>query len=168
VILNRQRAIRVSISGLDRFLSRAARTLRLPSGAVTVCLVSDARMASWNRAFRGKKGPTDVLSFPTNVHPRKKSLLDGHSRRGEERLRRDDESRDRRRNGLSPSYLGDIAIAPAVARKNARRCGRALRDELRVLILHGILHLLGLDHETDNGQMERREQRLRRALGIAG
>jgi probable rRNA maturation factor len=64
-------------------------------------------------------------------------------------------------------YWGDIAIAPAIARQNARRFGRALNDEMRILILHGILHLMGYDHETDNGQMERREMRLRRRLGLA-
>jgi probable rRNA maturation factor len=64
-------------------------------------------------------------------------------------------------------YWGDIAIAPAIARQNARRFGRALDDEMRILILHGILHLMGYDHETDNGQMERREMRLRRRLGLA-
>ncbi len=67
----------------------------------------------------------------------------------------------------SASYLGDIAIAPAVARRNARRFGRTFDDEMRILILHGILHLMGYDHETDTGEMDRREQRLRRALGLA-
>jgi probable rRNA maturation factor len=67
----------------------------------------------------------------------------------------------------SASYLGDIAIAPAVARKNAHRFGRTLDDELRILILHGILHLMGYDHETDDGRMDRREQRLHRSLGLA-
>lgn len=65
------------------------------------------------------------------------------------------------------SYLGDIAIAPAVARRNARLDGRTLDQELRILILHGILHLMGYDHETDTGQMDRREKRLRRSLRIA-
>ena len=63
-------------------------------------------------------------------------------------------------------YLGDIAIAPAVAKRNARRFGRKFADEMRILILHGILHLMGYDHESDEGQMERRENRLRRELRI--
>ena len=67
----------------------------------------------------------------------------------------------------STSYLGDIAIAPAVARRNARHLGRKFEDEMRILILHGMLHLMGYDHETDSGQMERRERRLRRSLGLA-
>jgi probable rRNA maturation factor len=69
-------------------------------------------------------------------------------------------------NGSRP-YLGDIAIAPAVAKRNARRLNRSFADEMRILILHGILHLMGYDHESDEGQMDRREQRLRRELGLA-
>ncbi len=63
--------------------------------------------------------------------------------------------------------LGDIAISPETARRNARRFGRALPEELRVLILHGVLHLMGYDHETDRGQMDRIERRLRRRLGLS-
>ena len=62
--------------------------------------------------------------------------------------------------------MGDIAIAPAVARRNASRFGRTFDDEMRILILHGILHLMGYDHETDDGQMERRENKLRRELRL--
>ena len=64
-------------------------------------------------------------------------------------------------------FLGDIAISPKVARRNAKSLGRQLPEELKVLILHGVLHLLGYDHETDRGEMERIEMRLRRKLGIA-
>ena len=64
-------------------------------------------------------------------------------------------------------FLGDIAISPRVARRNAKSLGRQLPEELKVLILHGVLHLLGYDHETDRGEMERIEMRLRRKLGIA-
>src|SRR5579872_1328118 len=62
--------------------------------------------------------------------------------------------------------LGDIAISPATARRNAKKFGRTLPSELQILILHGVLHLLGYDHETDNGQMTRIENRLRRKLGL--
>jgi probable rRNA maturation factor len=63
-------------------------------------------------------------------------------------------------------FLGDIAISPRVARRNAKSLGRQLPEELKVLILHGVLHLLGYDHETDRGEMERIEMRLRRKLGV--
>lgn len=67
----------------------------------------------------------------------------------------------------APGLLGDIVIAAGVARRQARRAGHALRDELRVLALHGLLHLLGYDHETDDGAMARLEARLRRKGGLA-
>ena len=124
--------------------------LRLPAESFTVCLVTDGVIARWNRAYRGKDGPTDVLSFPSGENGRRQKT--GSGRRGK---------------GPCAEYLGDIAIAPVVARRNALRFGRTLGGEMRILILHGILHLMGYDHESDSGQMERREQRLRRALGIA-
>jgi probable rRNA maturation factor len=139
MVLNRQRRIRVSVADLEKFLARARRTLRLPAGSLTVCLVTNAEIARWNRSYRGKRGPTDVLSFQADEKP-------GH--------------------GVK-CYIGDIAIAPAIALRNARRFGRTFEDEMRILILHGMLHLMGYDHETDTGQMDRRERRLRRAFGLA-
>jgi rRNA maturation RNase YbeY len=64
-------------------------------------------------------------------------------------------------------FLGDIAISPATARRNAKKFHRALPSELQILILHGVLHLLGYDHETDRGQMTRIENRLRRRFGLS-
>jgi probable rRNA maturation factor len=69
--------------------------------------------------------------------------------------------------GAEP-YLGDIAISLGRARAQARRYGHALEDEIRILMLHGLLHLKGMDHETDSGQMARTEARWRRKLGLPG
>jgi ssRNA-specific RNase YbeY (16S rRNA maturation enzyme) len=66
MILNRQRRVRIPVAELNRFLGAAQRRLRVPAGAVTVALVTDAEMKKWNRAFRGKNRPTDVLSFPVD------------------------------------------------------------------------------------------------------
>jgi probable rRNA maturation factor len=62
--------------------------------------------------------------------------------------------------------LGEIAIALGVARRQAAEIGHPLGTELRILALHGLLHLLGYDHETDQGDMRRAEERLRRAAGL--
>ena len=157
MILNRQRRIRVPSKKLEKFLARAQREVRLPAGSLTVCLVTNAEIARWNRGYRDKNGPTDVLSFPvdagTTTH-RKNGIFFASPPSGLTSAARHD-------------YLGDIAIAPAVARRNARRFGRTFEDEMRILILHGMLHLMGYDHETDTGQMDRRERRLRRTLGLA-
>jgi probable rRNA maturation factor len=167
MIVNRQRAVRVSVKELGEFVSRARHALRLPAESVTICLVTNPEIARWNRAYRGKNGPTDVLSFPVEAKQRKRGSS-RTSRRGKiANATSMDSFASPASTASSVSYLGDIAIAPAVARRNARRFGRTLGEEMRILILHGMLHLMGYDHETDNGQMERREQRMRRALGLA-
>lgn len=148
MVINRQKRVRVASAPLESFLNRVLKTVHAPANAATVCLVDDAQMARWNRAYRGKPKPTDVLSFPANG------------------VRRGKNPPSARNGATHDSYLGDVAIAPAVAKKNARALGRTLSDELRVLILHGVLHLLGYDHETDNGQMERLELKLRAQLGL--
>jgi probable rRNA maturation factor len=63
-------------------------------------------------------------------------------------------------------YLGDVVIAAGVARRQARDAGHSLQTELRVLALHGLLHLLGYDHEVDAGRMRRLEKRLRAKGGL--
>ena len=153
MIANRQRSVRVSAPRLAQFLRRALRILRLPSDAVAVCLIEDAEMARLNQTYRGKVGPTDVLSFPVE-----------RRRRPRRTVRRATGSAA---GGNGHHFLGDIAISPAAARRNANDFGRSLPDELRILVLHGVLHLLGYDHENDHGEMERYEARLRKRLGIA-
>lgn len=159
MILNRQRKVSIPLPGLRKFVSRLHRRLGLPGDSFAIAMVSDAEMRRWNRMYRGKNRPTDVLSFPADAHPRQ---------RKQSRCVRSGISPSARASSrsIAPQYLGDVAIAPGVARENARRLGRTLHQELRILILHGILHLMGYDHETDSGQMERRERRLRRELGL--
>jgi probable rRNA maturation factor len=111
-------------------------------------------IARLNRDFRGKYGPTDVLSFPAKRRP--------------PRVSRTRDGVKTRRTAAEPdqNYVGDIAISPQTARRNARRGARTLSMELRVLILHGMIHLAGYDHETDHGEMDRFERRMRRRLGL--
>ncbi|MGC1290959.1 MAG: rRNA maturation RNase YbeY [Candidatus Acidiferrales bacterium] len=153
MVLNRQKRVRVRLRSLDGFLHRAGALLGLADGAATICLVTDAQIAKWNRSYRGKNRPTDVLSFPVSVRAQ-----NGNGRT----------SRQPKTLGAAESaYLGDVAIAPAVARRNARTGGRSFDQEVQILTLHGLLHLMGYDHEADDGAMERLEMRLRRKLGIA-
>jgi probable rRNA maturation factor len=158
MILNRQRTVRVARPPLEAFLVRVREQLRLNGAEITIALVSDPAIARMNETYRHKKGPTDVLSFPGDDAPRRNG--------GRRRAPR---ARAKRQDGAVASdghSLGDIAISPATARRNAKKLGRTLPDELQILILHGVLHLLGYDHETDNGQMTRVENRLRRKLGL--
>jgi len=135
--------------GLSRWLAAVA-----PSsarGEVTVALVTDAHSQKLNAQYRRTHRPTDVLSFPA------------------------DSTRDRSDRGsrvpdpgVRSSFLGDIVIATATARKQAREARHSYQSELRVLALHGLLHLLGYDHEhaDDAGRMRRIEARLRRRGGL--
>ena len=108
-------------------------------GSVAVALAPDASVRTLNRRYRRTDAPTDVLAFAASEEP-------GH-----------------------PAFLGDIIIATGVARRQARDAGHDYRDELRVLALHGLLHLLGYDHEdaSDRGAMARIETRLRKKGGLA-
>ncbi|HEY8536725.1 MAG TPA: rRNA maturation RNase YbeY [Vicinamibacterales bacterium] len=105
-------------------------------GTVTLAVVSDARMRALNRHFRGVDAVTDVLSFPASPAARQ------------------------------VGHLGDIVIARGVARRQAAEASHAESTEWRVLALHGLLHLLGHDHERDGGAMRRLEAHLRRKGGL--
>jgi len=148
MIVGRQREVQLNRRPLETFWRRVRDELGLGEVEVAICLVSDAEIARMNVAFRKKKGPTDVLSFPA-VKRRRPVLIE----------------RGRHKKKLE-SNLGDIAISPATARRNAKKQGRTLASEMRILMLHGILHLLGYDHETDHGRMNRLERKLRRRLGL--
>ena len=148
-IENHQLGVRVPLSPLEAFLRHAKNELGLRGDCVAVRLISDAEMTRLNRIYRRKKRSTDVLSFPAEDQRGKPGSLAQQVRKGRGK------------------FLGDIAISPKFARRNAKSLGHALPQELQVLILHGLLHLLGYDHETDRGEMERIEMRLRRRLGIA-
>jgi len=117
---------------------------RSARGELALVLVSDRKMRSLNLKFRGVDRVTDVLSFPLC---------------GEETL---DASRS-----TGEQYLGDVVIATGVAARQARNAGHRLGIEFRILALHGLLHLLGYDHERDNGEMIRLELKLRRNGGIS-
>ena len=152
MILNQQREVRVALRPLESFLRRVKRELGFEPSDLTVCLISDRAMARLNENFRKKKGPTDVLSFPVVSKRRPVRVVRGSLAA----------------SSCPPEYLGDIAISPATARRYAKKHDRPLASELRVLILHGVLHLLGYDHETDGGEMDRMEHRLRGRFGLTG
>lgn len=126
----------VRVPGLATWLATVVRGD--VGGEVAVALVGDRAVRRLNRLYRGKDAVTDVLSFPSG--------------------------------DLAPDaatvHLGDIVIARGVAARQAREVGHPLTAEIRVLVLHGLLHLLGFDHETDNGEMARVEARWRRRGGL--
>jgi probable rRNA maturation factor len=133
--------------GLSRWLAAAAPARA--RGEVAVALVTDAHIRKLNSQYRKKPVPTDVLSFPAEHGPR---TPDPGSRMPDPGSR------------TAALTLGDIVIATGVARRQAREARHSYQTELRVLALHGLLHLLGYDHDRKNdaGRMARVEARLRR------
>lgn len=140
----------VTAGGLASWLARVAPARA--RGEVAIALVSDSRIRQLNKAYRRKDKATDVLSFPSDSA----ATLKGRPTTVVGR-------------GLAESSLGDIAIATGVARRQAKAAGHTYETELRVLALHGLLHLLGYDHDDpkDEGRMARAEARLRRKGGLA-
>jgi probable rRNA maturation factor len=171
-------AWRTHARGLARWLERAAPARA--RGRITLALVGDRAMQDLNHRFRGADEPTDVLSFPAGRWPPPNGWRSRPGRPGARphvsagssrpRLVRGKPDPTTRAAATSKSHhdneLGDVAIALGVARRQARRFGHPVGTELRVLALHGLLHLLGYDHERDQGQMLRLEARLRRRMNL--
>lgn len=134
-------SVGLSAAGLGRFLRAAQQAVGL-EGEVHVLLADDATLRRLNRTFRGKDKATDVLSFPAGPT----TVFFGEPD--------------------APVLAGDLAISLETAARQAEQFGHALRDEVRVLLLHGVLHLAGFDHETDAGEMAAREGVLRERLGL--
>jgi probable rRNA maturation factor len=131
-------------------------------GDVAIALVSDARMRSLNRSYRGKDQATDVLSFPVIISQGAWGPTPTRSRSAASRLARAAGAGD------GDGHLGDIVIAKGVAARQARHAGHSVATEFRVLALHGLLHLIGYDHDDPKGRgrMARAERRLLRKGGL--
>lgn len=161
--------------GLASWLSGVARARA--RGEVAIALVSDARIRALNKQFRRQDEVTDVLSFP--AADSEASTFDARrATRGAQWSMADRRASSRARRSPVPGAssssrdshpLGDIVIASGVARRQARAAGHAYAAELRILALHGLLHLLGYDHHdpADKGRMARLERRWRREGGLA-
>jgi len=139
-VVNRQRLARLDRRRVARLASATLAALDRADASLTLAFVRDAAIRGLNLKFRGKDSATDVLSFPTF---------------------------DRQANG-SPATedesLGDVVISTDTALTQAREAGHSFERELSELLIHGVLHLCGYDHETDKGEMNRLELKLRRKL----
>lgn len=139
--MNRQSGTRVDLEDARRAAQRIRSILKLGRRDFNVCFVGDQEIARLNKTYRNKPRATDVLSFPWNAGGRR-------TPGGRE----------------FEAFLGDIIISPRTAGRNARDEGHSLRTEIRWLMLHGVLHLMGYDHETDSGEMVALELTLRDRL----
>ena len=138
-IINRQRHQKINPKDWREFGDKALQVIGKDAENATIVFVSDSAIKELNRRFRGKNYPTDVLSFPSAEEPFEIE---------------------------NAAQLGEIIISVPRAAAQAKENGLSFADEVRQLILHGLLHLCGYDHETDQGEMNRLELRLRKKLGI--
>ena len=138
-VVNRQRRRKINSKQWREFTAKALRAIGGKNHSATIVFASDDAVRKLNRRFRGKNLATDVLSFPTEAEPFE--VEDG-------------------------SHFGDVVISVERAAAQAKANGLSFSSEVEQLILHGLLHLSGYDHETDHGQMNRLELRLRKQLGI--
>mgnify|MGYP001202896815 FL=1 len=123
----------------NRWKKLATATLKAenaPNGELNLIFVDEGKMSELNSTHMGKKGPTDVLAFPIDAV--------------------DQTDAD------TPQLLGDVIICPAIARQNAETQDKDFEEEIALLVLHGILHILGYDHaySDDSLIMKRREKQL--------
>jgi probable rRNA maturation factor len=165
LILNLQDKYIVNTSRLSEYVGELRRALGLGKRDCNVCLVNDREIRRLNTLFRGKERATDVLSFPWEGRQR---LAHPRTKRGRTRRRQTGSGPDARAKLEFRNHLGDIVISLETAKRNARQEGHSTLNEIRWLILHGLLHLLGYDHESDQGEMIRLELALRTRLGISG
>lgn len=138
-VVNRQRKLTINCERWQAFATNACKLLPLAGASATIAFVSDRTMMELNRMWRHKRGTTDVLSFPAE--------------------------QDEFELAGNPS-LGDVVISLEQAARQAKENGLTRDREIAQLILHGLLHLCGYDHETDSGEMNRLELRLRKKLAI--
>jgi len=135
-----------TILDLEPFLARARKAVPV-SGEVSVLLTSDRKIRKLNKEFRGIDKATDVLSFSAlAARPRSRN----------------------NRSSAEPAIAGDLAISIDTAQRQATQFGHTLQIELKILLLHGLLHLAGYDHEADSGEMAAREEELRRRFRLPG
>lgn len=165
MILNLQDKYIVNTSRLSEYVGELRRALGLGKRDCNVCLVNDREIRRLNTLFRGKERATDVLSFPWEGRQRRAR---SRTNRGRTRRRQTGSGPDARAKLEFRNHLGDIVISVETAKRNARQEGHSTLNEIRWLILHGLLHLLGYDHESDQGEMIRLELALRTRLGISG
>jgi probable rRNA maturation factor len=138
-IINRQRRRKINAKQWREFGEQALQAIESKKPDATIVFVGDEAIRKLNRQFRGKDYATDVLSFPSEAEPFEVE---------------------------QQKHLGEVVISVQRAAAQARSNGLSFSDEVKQLILHGLLHLSGYDHETDKGQMNRLELRLRKRLGI--
>jgi probable rRNA maturation factor len=147
-VVNLQRKVKLESRIYKEYVAELSGVVEEANGKTfSVAFISDRRMTELNKLFREKDSTTDVLSFPNEPDEFGNELVTHHS-------------------SLATAFIGDIVISADQAAKQAAENKLTLELEIKQLILHGLLHLCGYDHETDKGEMNKRELTLRKMLDI--
>jgi probable rRNA maturation factor len=169
MVVNRQNNVRIDLRAMREFVGKLRKCLRLGRREFNVCFVGDGEIARLNAEYRGMARPTDVLSFPWRTESKAavKSSTNPTLLHAAAKKRSSGEIYEPKGKGLDYSnFLGDIVISAETARRNAGVEKHSTANEVRWLILHGVLHLMGYDHASDRGEMTALELTLRARLGI--
>lgn len=139
-VVNRQRLARLDRKTIAQLAGATLEAIGRAGASLTVAFVRDQRMRNLNRQYRGLNRATDVLSFPNSDELSDESMFE------------------------TAEYIGDVVISTDTALRQAEEANHSFEREVSELVIHGALHLCGYDHETDRGEMNRLERRLRRKL----
>lgn len=139
-VINRQRLSRIDSQRIADLAAAILRATGRPLAELTIGFVSDRAIRKMNKQFRGYDRATDVLSFPSTNSSETLADIPFNE------------------------FLGDIVISAETASRQAHEAGHSVEREIDELVIHGVLHLCGYDHESDHGEMNRLELRLRRKL----
>ena len=153
LLKNLQRSIAIDMNRLCRMAENILAARHVEDAELSIVLVSDGRIRALNRRYRKKDSATDVLAFPLESEGG-----------GPSRLRRRSVSSFRKAHGQPPWVLGDVVISLATARRQAQDFGHGLHQEVVRLVVHGVLHLLGYDHERGTREAARMAGEERRVL----
>lgn len=155
-MINRQRRYKIDRDHWTGFAESVLDQLGLMVTQAAIVFVSDTRIRQLNREYRAIDKPTDVLSFSYSDFSLPATGIKLPFRQTKKGLAV--------KPIAEPDYLGDVVISPQTAERYANQLGLTFDREVKTLILHGLLHLCGYDHETDNGEMELLEGKLRYRL----
>ena len=132
LIDNRQKKYKISLKQIQKKAKAILNALDCPEAELSILIVDDPQIAVFNKQYLNRKGPTNVIAFPMRTGPY---------------------------GNITPQLLGDVVISVETADREGKRVGRSMEERFTQLLVHGILHLLGYDHETSDQDAREMEEK---------
>jgi len=139
LIDNRQKKYKISLKQIQEKAKAVLNALDCPDGELSILIVDDPQIAVFNKQYLNRKGPTNVIAFPM---------------------------RDGPYGNITPQLLGDVVISVETADREGKRVGSSMEERFTQLLVHGILHLLGYDHETSDQDAQEMEEKSKEILKL--